>query len=80
MGTKVSDEHYATIFRVGNSGILFPEKNNINRNSNENLIFVEFRLIENRVFTEIGDTRYFPIPAAKWLIRGCAPYGSLRLL
>jgi hypothetical protein len=80
MGTKISNERYATIFRVGDSGIMFPENNTVNRNCNKNLIFVEFRLIENILFTEIGDTRYFPIPAAKWLIRGCVPYGSLRLL
>jgi hypothetical protein len=80
MGTKVSGENYATIFRVGDSGIMFPEKNNVNRNCSENLIFGEFGLVENILFTEIGDIRYLPIPAAKWLIRSCVPFGSLRLL
>jgi hypothetical protein len=40
MGAKVADEQNATIFRVEDGGVMFPEKNNMNRNCSENLIFV----------------------------------------
>jgi hypothetical protein len=40
MGTKVADEHYTTIFIVKDGDVMFPEKNNANRNCSENLVCV----------------------------------------
>jgi hypothetical protein len=49
MGTKVSDEHNATIFRVEDGGIMFPEKKNVNRNCSENFIFVGIQTFREHI-------------------------------
>jgi hypothetical protein len=60
MGTKVSDEHNATICRVEDDGIMFPEKNNMNRNCSENLIFVRIQTYREYIIYRNWRHKEFP--------------------
>jgi len=62
MGAKVSDEHYATIFRVEDCGIMFPERNNLNRNCSENLIFVGIQTYREHIIYRNWRHKAFPHP------------------
>jgi len=65
MGTKVADEHYTTIFIVEDGGIMFPEKNNANRNCSENLIYVGIQSYREHIIHLNWRQKHFHIPAAK---------------
>lgn len=62
MGTKVSDEHNATIFRVEDGGIMFPEKKNVNRNCSENFIFVGIQTFREHIIYRNWWHKAFPHP------------------